>query len=170
MSDCAWNDDKTRLNVAGQTRQNENSFRDVERQNHCIQTCRFPQKPSCTKLRLNLVYFCAYLSVLAKMSTISVRAFIPRPILRTRVCSGCRRYAVQSPGTPTIQVFNNHTKWLQKERAASDPENSRQVDYLRDEVASRLCERLLVRFIKKSCCKGIDKIRISNANSPRFSI
>lgn len=34
---------------------------------------------------------------------------------------------------------------MQKERAASNVEGSRSVDYLRDEVASRLCERLMVR-------------------------
>ena len=44
-----------------------------------------------------------------------------------------------------LQVFNDNTKHLQRERAAADVEASRQVDYLRDEVASRLCDRLLVR-------------------------
>ena len=34
---------------------------------------------------------------------------------------------------------------MQKERAASDVEESRQTDYLKDEVAIRLSERLLVR-------------------------
>lgn len=43
-----------------------------------------------------------------------------------------------------LQVFNSNTKHLQRERAASDAEGSRKVDYLRDEVAVRLCERLLV--------------------------
>ena len=43
-----------------------------------------------------------------------------------------------------LQVFNDNTKQLQRERAAADVEASRRVDYLRDEVASRLCERLLV--------------------------
>ncbi|KAL9118400.1 MAG: hypothetical protein Q9187_005056 [Circinaria calcarea] len=42
-----------------------------------------------------------------------------------------------------LQVFNRNTKFLQKERAATDVENSRKVDYLKEEVASRLCERLL---------------------------
>ncbi|KAH8819960.1 S-adenosyl-L-methionine-dependent methyltransferase [Xylogone sp. PMI_703] len=55
----------------------------------------------------------------------------------------CRSYAVQSPGQPTLQVFNRHTKWMQRERAAKNVEMSRQVDYLRDEVALRLSERLL---------------------------
>ena len=54
-----------------------------------------------------------------------------------------RGYAVQAPGAPSLQIFNRHTKYLQRERAASDPDASRQVDYLRDEVALRLCERLL---------------------------
>jgi hypothetical protein len=58
----------------------------------------------------------------------------------------CRRtYAVQAPGAPRFQVFNRRTKWMQKERAASDVEESRQTDYLKDEVATRLSERLLVR-------------------------
>ena len=43
-----------------------------------------------------------------------------------------------------LQVFNDNTKHLQRERAAADVEASRKVDYLRDEVANRLCERLLV--------------------------
>lgn len=56
-----------------------------------------------------------------------------------------RTYAVQAPGAPTLQVFNSHVKYLQKERAASNPEQSREVDYLRDEIATRLADRLLVR-------------------------
>ena len=43
-----------------------------------------------------------------------------------------------------LQVFNDNTKHSQRERAAADAEASRRVDYLRDEVANRLCERLLV--------------------------
>ncbi|KAF2091817.1 S-adenosyl-L-methionine-dependent methyltransferase [Saccharata proteae CBS 121410] len=54
-----------------------------------------------------------------------------------------RSYAVQAPGAPTFDVFNRRTKWLQKERAAANVEQSRKVDYLRDETAFRLCERLL---------------------------
>lgn len=55
-----------------------------------------------------------------------------------------RSYAFQAPGSPTFEVFNRRIKWMQKERAASDVETSRQADYLKDEVATRLCERLLV--------------------------
>ncbi|KAF2802955.1 S-adenosyl-L-methionine-dependent methyltransferase [Mytilinidion resinicola] len=54
-----------------------------------------------------------------------------------------RGYAIQAPGAPTLDIFSSQTKWLQKERAAADVQASRDVDYLRDEVASRLCERLL---------------------------
>jgi NADH dehydrogenase [ubiquinone] 1 alpha subcomplex assembly factor 5 len=57
--------------------------------------------------------------------------------------TAARRYAIQS-GNPTLKVFNRKTKHLQKERAARNVELSRKVDYLKDEVATRLCERLLV--------------------------
>ena len=63
---------------------------------------------------------------------------------RGRCGFGCG-YATQAPGAPSLQVFNRDTKRLQRERAAADVELSRRVDYLRDEVAKRLCERLLVR-------------------------
>jgi len=56
-----------------------------------------------------------------------------------------RTYAVQAPGNPTLQVFDRRQKWMQKERAAGNVWDSRKVDYLRDEVAARLSERLLVR-------------------------
>ncbi|KAI9822034.1 MAG: hypothetical protein M1832_003206 [Thelocarpon impressellum] len=64
------------------------------------------------------------------------------PTLRRRPFLA-RQYAVQAAGAPSLQVFNRHTKYLQKERAARDPEASREVDYIRDEVAGRLTERLL---------------------------
>jgi NADH dehydrogenase [ubiquinone] 1 alpha subcomplex assembly factor 5 len=43
-----------------------------------------------------------------------------------------------------FKVFNSRAKWHQKERAAANPDLSRQADYLKDEVAMRVCERLLV--------------------------
>lgn len=54
-----------------------------------------------------------------------------------------RHYAIQAPGAPSVEVFSSPTKWLHKERAARNANHSRQVDYLRDEVAARLCDRLL---------------------------
>lgn len=81
------------------------------------------------------------------MPTFSVRAFIPPLTRRCRPFQAARGLAVQAPGAPTFEIFSNQHKWQQKERAASDIEASRSVDYLRDEVASRLCERVLVRFL-----------------------
>ncbi|CAH0022038.1 unnamed protein product [Clonostachys rhizophaga] len=65
-----------------------------------------------------------------------------------------RAFAVQSGGAPRFQVFNRRTKWLQKERTATNPEESRVADYLKDEVASRLTERLL--DIKRHFPKVLD--------------
>lgn len=50
---------------------------------------------------------------------------------------------MQSPGAPTLQIFNPHVKYQQKERAATNVEQSRATDYLKDEVAQRLVDRLL---------------------------
>ena len=66
----------------------------------------------------------------------------------------CRQYAVQAPGAPALQIFNRYAKYQQKERAAANTEASRQVDYLRDEIASRLCERLL--DIKRNFSQVLD--------------
>ncbi|KAL9071130.1 MAG: hypothetical protein Q9161_004470 [Pseudevernia consocians] len=77
------------------------------------------------------------------MKPASLRPFLPRPAIRRRQLPSNRHYAMQAPGAPMLQVFNDNTKHLQRERAAADVECSRKVDYLRDEVAFRLCERLL---------------------------
>ena len=69
----------------------------------------------------------------------------PSPAINSR-----RAYAVLSGGAPRFQVFNRRAKWLQKERAASKPEENRQADYLKDEVALRLSERLLVSLLPSS--------------------
>lgn len=57
--------------------------------------------------------------------------------------SSRRYYAVQAPGAPTLEVFSNKIKYLQKERAAVNPALSREADYLKDEIAQRLVDRLL---------------------------
>ncbi|KAJ4237364.1 hypothetical protein FSOLCH5_001281 [Fusarium solani] len=72
----------------------------------------------------------------------SLRA-LSQPANLCRPISNQRFYAVQAAGAPRFQVFNRRTKWLQKERAAVNPEESREADYLKDEVAIRLSERLL---------------------------
>ncbi|OAQ98601.1 hypothetical protein LLEC1_03933 [Akanthomyces lecanii] len=56
---------------------------------------------------------------------------------------GRRPYAVASSAAPRFQVFNRRTKWLQKERAGANVQAGRQADYLKDEVAMRVAERLL---------------------------
>ncbi|TKA47359.1 hypothetical protein B0A49_02112, partial [Cryomyces minteri] len=71
------------------------------------------------------------------MRPISLRA-LTRPLPARRKPPTSRPYAVQAPGAPAFQVFNRHTKWLQKERAASNAELSRTVDGVKDEVARRL--------------------------------
>ena len=77
---------------------------------------------------------------------ISLRAFRANvPQRRFAANANIRTYASQTPGNPMLEVFNRKTKHLQKERAAKNVEESRKVDYLKDEVAMRLCERLLVR-------------------------
>lgn len=73
-----------------------------------------------------------------------------RPFVRPFVAAQSRSYARQSSNAPTLEVFNSHSKYLQKERAAQNVEESRQVDYMRDEVATRLAERLLVRLNRYS--------------------
>ncbi|KKA26632.1 hypothetical protein TD95_002646 [Thielaviopsis punctulata] len=75
------------------------------------------------------------------------RAVSSAALLRPRSIAGpsalSRSFASHSASSPHFQVFNRRTKWLQKERAARNVDESRQTDYLKDEVAIRLCERLL---------------------------
>ncbi|ORE02989.1 S-adenosyl-L-methionine-dependent methyltransferase [Rhizopus microsporus var. microsporus] len=52
-----------------------------------------------------------------------------------------RRYYATTP--QSFYVFDRHAKRLQKDRAASNVEESRTVDYLKDEIAARVADRLL---------------------------
>ena len=65
---------------------------------------------------------------------------------RTFTYRATRTYASQTPGNPVLEIFNRKVKHIQKDRAAGNVEESRKTDYLKDEVAMRLCERLLVRL------------------------
>lgn len=47
-----------------------------------------------------------------------------------------------------LEVFNRKSKTMQKDRAARNVEEGRKVDYIKDEVAMRLCERLLVLLLQ----------------------
>ena len=71
----------------------------------------------------------------------ALRPWLPVSALRRRPAR--RFYAVQAPGAPTLEVFNQNVKFLQKERAATNVEHSRSADYLKNEVARRLVDRLL---------------------------
>lgn len=53
-----------------------------------------------------------------------------------------RRTYVTTP--QAFNVFDRKAKLLQKDRAASNVEESRTVDYLKDEIAARVADRLLV--------------------------
>lgn len=54
-----------------------------------------------------------------------------------------RRHYAAAP--QAFQVFDRKVKCLQKDRAASNVEESRTVDYLKDEIAARVADRLLVK-------------------------
>ncbi|KAI7865438.1 S-adenosyl-L-methionine-dependent methyltransferase [Spinellus fusiger] len=62
----------------------------------------------------------------------------------TYYLSSPHNFSVSTTATPgAFQVFDRNAKRLQKDRAAMDKESSRQVDYLKDEIAARLMDRLL---------------------------
>jgi NADH dehydrogenase [ubiquinone] 1 alpha subcomplex assembly factor 5 len=78
------------------------------------------------------------------MKPAALRPWLPTSALRRRPQHHLtRNYAIHSPSAPTFQIFNENVKYLQKERAARNAEYSRNVDYLKDEVAQRLVDRLL---------------------------
>ncbi|KAK0634907.1 hypothetical protein B0T17DRAFT_586568 [Bombardia bombarda] len=84
-----------------------------------------------------------------------------RPIIARRT------YAFQAPSGPIFDVFNRNTKWLQKERAAANVEHSRQADYLKDEVAARVCDRLqdIKRHFPRALDLGANSCNIARALS-----
>lgn len=65
-------------------------------------------------------------------------------------CSSVFRAGLNS----SFQVFNKNTKLLQRQRAAQNIDNSREVEYLRDEVALRMIERLA--FISRKFPRVLD--------------
>lgn len=52
------------------------------------------------------------------------------------------RFAASSPQSP-FAVFDRNLKKLQRDRAASDPARSRLTDYVKDEIAASMVDRLL---------------------------
>ncbi|KAJ1978856.1 hypothetical protein H4R33_005875 [Dimargaris cristalligena] len=67
-------------------------------------------------------------------------------IIAKRTLTSSRPVSRQ-PTSPSLLIFDREHKRLQKDRAAADPTSSREVDYLRDEVARQLVDRL--RDIKR---------------------
>jgi hypothetical protein len=60
----------------------------------------------------------------------------------------------------TFNLFDRPLKKLQRNRAASDVETSRLVDYLRLEVGQSLCERLsVVIYISLVVRRGFGRLR-----------
>lgn len=59
-----------------------------------------------------------------------------------------------APAPAAYEVFDKRAKRLQRERASSNAELSRQVDYLRTEIASRMSERLA--FISRKFPRVLD--------------
>jgi NADH dehydrogenase [ubiquinone] 1 alpha subcomplex assembly factor 5 len=62
-----------------------------------------------------------------------------------------RRFATAHSASPlavnsALNVFDGRAKRLQRDRAASNMEFSRLTDYVRDEVAGIMVDRLLVRL------------------------
>lgn len=82
-----------------------------------------------------------------------------------RIVPSTRRYASHSTSSPPssfntvgpYQVFDRNVKRMQRNRAArqNGGEQSRLVDYVRDEVAERMMERFLVRWIDLLNVSGI---------------
>jgi NADH dehydrogenase [ubiquinone] 1 alpha subcomplex assembly factor 5 len=73
----------------------------------------------------------------------SLRHIFRRAVRSQPSYTATRSYASQTPGSPVFDVFNRKVKHLQRDRAARNVEESRKTDYIKDEVATRLCERLL---------------------------
>lgn len=63
-----------------------------------------------------------------------------------------RRHYSTAP--QAFQVFDRKVKCMQKDRAASNVEESRTVDYLKDEIAARVADRLLVKSNLKQTRKN----------------
>lgn len=79
------------------------------------------------------------------------RRLIAQVLPRILCAVPSRGYAIVPPSTPGpeaagFQVFHRDAKRQQKDRAAANVTDSRVVDYLKDEIAARVADRLLV------CC------------------
>lgn len=79
------------------------------------------------------------------------------------ILSKTRALATLTNHTPDhFQVFDRHAKQLQRDRAAlrEGGASSRTVDYVRNEIAERMMERLEVRYTRNGFC-SFDLVYIS---------
>jgi hypothetical protein len=67
--------------------------------------------------------------------------------INSRLYASASLNPLTSPTPSAFRIFDRHAKLLQKNRAAAlnGGEISRQVDYVRDEVANRMIERFMAR-------------------------
>ncbi|KAL9559424.1 hypothetical protein MBANPS3_000439 [Mucor bainieri] len=62
-------------------------------------------------------------------------------VIRRSITTTAQRHYATTP--QAFHVFNREAKKLQKDRAATNVQESRTVDYLKDEIAARVADRLL---------------------------
>lgn len=96
-----------------------------------------------------------------------------RPLLSCSLATATPGAATPSapPVNPALQVFNRNSKRLQRDRSVLRVDASRRVDYLKDTVAERLVERLMVSFhptpaafivtILMQCCLKHSELRVT---------
>lgn len=86
---------------------------------------------------------------------------------RRLLSSTARRLAstLENPQLTPFRVFDRHVKRLQKDRAAGfdGGERSRTVDYVRNEIADRMAERLAVRILNAQHPPSNPRSRILSA-------
>lgn len=99
-----------------------------------------------TKFRLESKVFQSYLNT-ATMGSLSSTGSSCASALRSAVRSGARSYAVPSfapSAASPFSVFDRNLKVAQRDRAARNKERSRLTDYVKDDVAQSMVDRLLV--------------------------
>lgn len=71
----------------------------------------------------------------------NIRARSRLPVLAAQFSTSCLRLSA-APSPSAYEVFDKRAKRIQRDRASSNADLSRQVNYLRHEVATRMVERL----------------------------
>ena len=97
------------------------------------------------------------------------------PPARTRSLASVSPTSPIHPSSNPFQVFDRNVKRMQKDRAAARDggERSKTVDYVRNEIADRLIERMQVRRYPEWLANppyNVCTCRTSNANSTPSSI